>query len=473
MLRLTTSSDTNDTDDELADEHAKSTVDQDWATAILLNDVEGERGRANVDDGGNDLGQEGIVDGAELLEESGTEVEDEVDTSPLLHHLERSTQDGSAEIGAGVEKSTLEAVEPGAEVTILWDDGHFVLVVGNNLSEFLLDVVGSLGLATETGQDLSSLLEVALLYEVTWGLWEEDKSNTEDQGPEHLERNRNAVSTSVQSLLGAVVDARSEKETDGDAELIAGDQSTTNLSGADLRHVQNDDGRDETDTETSDETTGDNETETLDSSLEDNTDEEDTAAQDDGGSATNPVSEVTSDQSTEEGTGRENGGDEGLLPVGKGVGGELGGIGGDRSALHEVDEGLHAQDTGDVSGVITKVDTTKGGKGTHQVGLEGDGSFDTLHISGSVQSGNCTARHDEGVCRIDCCSGGGIKKTKLIELRREKPLLAAAASPWLRGELRREQVQKEEEKRRDGAFEDLYLFCTQGTLRIGSKTRSP
>jgi len=99
LVAIGSGSDTNDTCDELADQHTKSTVDHDWSTTELLNGPEGDWSRADVDEGGDQTDEEGVGDGAELLEEGGTEVEDEVDTSPLLHHLERCTQDGSAEIG--------------------------------------------------------------------------------------------------------------------------------------------------------------------------------------------------------------------------------------------------------------------------------------------------------------------------------------------------------------------------------------
>ena len=45
--------------------------------------------------------------------------------------------------------------------------------------------------------------------------------------------------------------------------------------------------------------------------------------------------------------------------------------------LKSGDEVLHAQDTGDVSGIITEEDTTKGSKGTHQVSPDGDGGLQT------------------------------------------------------------------------------------------------
>lgn len=69
-------------DDELADGHAESTPDEERTTAKTLHGPEGQRSGAHVDQGGNEGDEEWVVNGSELLEESGAEVEDEVDTSP-------------------------------------------------------------------------------------------------------------------------------------------------------------------------------------------------------------------------------------------------------------------------------------------------------------------------------------------------------------------------------------------------------
>lgn len=73
---------TNDGDDELADDHAESTPDEQGATTELLNGPEGDRGRADVDDGRNHADQEGVVDSVQVREEGGSEVKHKVDTGP-------------------------------------------------------------------------------------------------------------------------------------------------------------------------------------------------------------------------------------------------------------------------------------------------------------------------------------------------------------------------------------------------------
>jgi hypothetical protein len=53
---------TDDTDDELHDDHASGTVDQDGTTTELLNHPERCRGGEHVDEGGDETDQEGVLD---------------------------------------------------------------------------------------------------------------------------------------------------------------------------------------------------------------------------------------------------------------------------------------------------------------------------------------------------------------------------------------------------------------------------
>jgi hypothetical protein len=82
-----------------------SSVDEEGSSTELLNGVEGDRGRADVDEGGDERDQERVADRSKCLagfvsfshyfdrvlnldvQEGRAEVEDEVDTGELLHHL--------------------------------------------------------------------------------------------------------------------------------------------------------------------------------------------------------------------------------------------------------------------------------------------------------------------------------------------------------------------------------------------------
>lgn len=74
--------DTDDSDKELANQHASGTDDEERAAAKLLDGVEGERGGANVDEGENEGDQKGVRDCPSRLQEGSRVVEDEVNTGP-------------------------------------------------------------------------------------------------------------------------------------------------------------------------------------------------------------------------------------------------------------------------------------------------------------------------------------------------------------------------------------------------------
>ena len=65
----------DDGDDELADEHAHSSVDKEHAATKPLNSPEGKWCGADIDSGGDHRNDESVLE-ADRLEESGTVVED-------------------------------------------------------------------------------------------------------------------------------------------------------------------------------------------------------------------------------------------------------------------------------------------------------------------------------------------------------------------------------------------------------------
>lgn len=91
--------DTDDGDKELTDQHAASTVDQKSAASEPLDCVEGDGRRADVDEVEDEGDEERVGNCASRLQEGRGVVEDEVDTSPLLHHLKRSAEDCLPQVG--------------------------------------------------------------------------------------------------------------------------------------------------------------------------------------------------------------------------------------------------------------------------------------------------------------------------------------------------------------------------------------
>jgi hypothetical protein len=66
--------------------------------SIAQKDTGVEKDIDECEDEGN---EEGIADGIRRLEERSRVVEDEVDTRPLLHHLERRSQNGATKVALG------------------------------------------------------------------------------------------------------------------------------------------------------------------------------------------------------------------------------------------------------------------------------------------------------------------------------------------------------------------------------------
>lgn len=64
-----TNSNTNDSDQELTDQHAECTPNEKWATSELLDGVERDGSGANVDQGEDQRDQEGVADGTGRREE--------------------------------------------------------------------------------------------------------------------------------------------------------------------------------------------------------------------------------------------------------------------------------------------------------------------------------------------------------------------------------------------------------------------
>lgn len=232
MSLIETNSDTNDGDEELADQHAQGTPDKERSATDLLNGVEGDRGGANVDEGEDQGDQERVGDGAGRLQERGRVVEDEVDTSPLLHHLQRGSQDGTAQVGLLDPETASEAVNPGRPGTAVGDEGTLILLVGNDLRKLNLDILRVFGLSTESAESIGSIVESSALDKVTGRVWQEQQAATEDNTPGKLDTDGNTVGASIIAALGGVGNARGQQETDGDAELVTGNEGTADLSGA-------------------------------------------------------------------------------------------------------------------------------------------------------------------------------------------------------------------------------------------------
>ena len=107
-----TNGDTDDTNDEFADGHTDGTINKHGTTTETLNEPERDRSRADVDEGEDKRHQEDVANGTSRLKERSRVVEDEVDTSPLLHHLNGGTENDLTDVGVSLEDGTAEASSP-------------------------------------------------------------------------------------------------------------------------------------------------------------------------------------------------------------------------------------------------------------------------------------------------------------------------------------------------------------------------
>lgn len=168
----------------------------------------------------------------------------------------------------------------------------------------------------------------------------------------------------------------------------------------DFRHVKNDDGGFEADTNTSNETTNHNSREGIafaSDHLNDNTDHVDTAAKNNSPLATHVVGKITSNESAKEGTAGQNRDDERGVAFGKRI----------LTRIDHVDEDLGAVDTVDVTRIVTEEDATERGESAEKVGLPGDGSLDVLDIVSRVEGDGALALLILEGC-AHCCDGYGV-----------------------------------------------------------------
>lgn len=74
--------DTDNGHDELTDQHAESAPDQKGSPPKPFDRPKGDGSRADIDQGGNQTDQEGVVNRSQIREKAGAEVKNEIDTCP-------------------------------------------------------------------------------------------------------------------------------------------------------------------------------------------------------------------------------------------------------------------------------------------------------------------------------------------------------------------------------------------------------
>lgn len=164
-----------------------------------------------------------------VLEELGTIVKDEIDTGQLLKGLK-----------------TTSSQEP---LDHLW--GETIGIGGFAKRQFVL--VDSLDLikfgdksrvvnreSTKTAHRLCGTLPVILLDKVPRSLREKPHTTRQDDGPEELDGKRNTVRAGVVAVVGTLVNTSGQKQTDGDRQLVASNNCSSDPFGRRLRLVHRD-----------------------------------------------------------------------------------------------------------------------------------------------------------------------------------------------------------------------------------------
>ena len=122
----------------------------------------------------------------------------------------------------------------------------FVLLIGNDFSKLKADILRVFRLTTKTSERISCSFEISLLDVVSGGVWEEEKTAAENEGPGKLDSDRNPVCAGITAVFGGVDNDGGEQNTNGDAELVSGDKGTADFAWAlqTLAHVACAGGRD-------------------------------------------------------------------------------------------------------------------------------------------------------------------------------------------------------------------------------------
>lgn len=102
-------------------------------------------------------------------------------------------------------------------------------MIGNNLSKFILDIVGVDGLAANGRERLGRILKSTLLHKVARRFGENEKPTTKDDSPNELNADGDTIRRGAVEVLSGIDNAIGQQDTDGNAKLVAGHEGTANF----------------------------------------------------------------------------------------------------------------------------------------------------------------------------------------------------------------------------------------------------
>lgn len=147
-------------------------------------------------------------------------VEEVVGTGKLLQRLKNHTQEDTVEhTGSSEELVPLLVLRLGVELLL-------------DLVQLFDDAVVVLGDTVELGEVATGVVDAAMTVVETRRLGEEEHATTEDKGEEEGQTQSDTpLSGTTLEVLGAQVDEVGEEDTEGDEELVATDDGTTDVTG--------------------------------------------------------------------------------------------------------------------------------------------------------------------------------------------------------------------------------------------------
>ena len=101
-------------------------------------------------------------------------------------------------------------------------------MVGDDLSQLILDIVGIDWLPADFGQSLGGSFELALLDKVSWRFGEDEEADGQYDSPKKLNSDWDTVRAGIVAVLSCVDHTVGQEDTDGDTELVSCHDSTTN-----------------------------------------------------------------------------------------------------------------------------------------------------------------------------------------------------------------------------------------------------
>lgn len=142
--------------------------------------------------------------------QSGSKVEDEVNSSQLGNHLKSYSQDCASKIARTILQGTAKANEPRTPVTAFRKKRTFMLMSGNDLGKLALDKIARDILTTESRQGVGGAVNFSFSDIEPWRLWKKIEAASENHSPYHLYRNGDPVGAAIVTVLGSVIDGGGE-----------------------------------------------------------------------------------------------------------------------------------------------------------------------------------------------------------------------------------------------------------------------